>query len=144
MPDRTNELMRALALREGTASQLSKRFDMTVDALHDFVEEHKDKLEALRAEQPDDLDDAELSPEQLSSLWITNKYERLRRYQSVADQLLKYIKKGGADATNLREFRTYLNYAAQELGQLLNRGAGAAEEHNVSYTVTGVDMEKLQ
>lgn len=143
MPDRTDELMQAIAHREGTASQLAHRFQMTVEELRAFVEKHKSELDALRSEEPDDLDEGDVSPEQLTHLWIANKFERLRRYEEVCDYLQKIIFKGGWDATTLREYRSYMNYAAQELGQLLNRGAGNAEETTVSYSIEGVDMEKL-
>jgi hypothetical protein len=48
------------------------------------------------------------------------------------------------DAMVIREIRSYLNDIADELGQLLNRGAGEnTQGTRVDYTVNGVNPEDL-
>lgn len=90
-----------------------------------------------------------VSPQQLADLWITNKFERLKRLQTVADETYKAIEQGTESTAELaiitREFRSYLMLAANELGQLLHRGAGdAGTEDTLNINIAGVDMENLR
>lgn len=89
---------------------------------------------------PDDV----VSPEDLDILWISKKTERLKRYQIIADLLFAMAQAGSTDATVLRELRSFMRYAAEELGQLLHRGSGEMSENStVNYTLPGVSMEDL-
>lgn len=174
------QIIHAVALREGTARELSERFSMPVAALRAFVAEYEDSIrhiaeeaaweaekaaeEATQAKKrkeriaaagfdyeeidsvsafPDDV----VSPADLDELWISKKTERLKRYQIIADQLMWACtsRSGkGADATNLRELRSFMRYAAEELGQLLHRGSGEMGDNStVNYTLPGVDFEDL-
>lgn len=153
------QMIHAVALREGTARELAERFNMPVKALRAFVAEHEDTIrhiaeeaawEAQRAAAeaeaaPDDV----VLPKDLDELWISKKTERLRRYQVIADQLFYACtaldKRGLTDATTLRELRSFMRYAAEELGQLLHRGSGdMPEDATVRYVLPGVDMENLR
>lgn len=154
------EIIHAIALREGTARELAARFDMPVAALRAFVSEHEDSIRLI-AEQAEfeaqrAAEDAALaeemeasrpdlvSPAALDELWISKKTERLRRYQIISDQLFEYARAGSTDATILRELRSFMRYAAEELGQLLHRGSGEMPENStVNYTLPGVNMEDL-
>lgn len=94
---------------------------------------------------PDDV----VSPADLDKLWISKKAERLRRYQIIADRLFNNCvgqdQRGLTDATTLRELRSFMRYAAEELGQLLHRGSGEMSEGStVNYSLPGVDMEDLR
>lgn len=85
-----------------------------------------------------------VSPADLAELWISKKTERLKRYQIIADLLFTMAAAGSTDATVLRELRSFMRYAAEELGQLLHRGSGDMPENStVNYTLPGVDMENL-
>lgn len=137
----TAELVAAIASREWTAQELSKIFNMSVPELKLFVDAHIDQIEEARAVY-DELE-AE-SAQELTELWIANKFERLRRLQSVANVLYE-----GAirtyDATILREFRSYLALASNELGQLMHRGSGENTDGAVAnYLIDGVDVNDLR
>lgn len=141
-----------IARRAGTAKRLGKLYGMSMSELQSFVEDNREQLEiareaaeldALENQDPPTTRDSQPTPTQLSELWITNKFERLLRYQRVAEALYKNAKYGDQVAT--REFRTYLRAAAEELGQLLNRGAGEAADGDVlSVDIKGVNMETLR
>jgi hypothetical protein len=82
-------------------------------------------------------------------MWITNKAQRLQRLQRVADIAYDDIVSGGLVgaelATAVREFRSYLTSAANELGQLLHRGAGDSGTGDyLSVELNGVDMDSLR
>lgn len=169
------ELIHAVALREGTARELSERFDMTTGELRAFTAIHLESIELVRetAEFADDEevksgtklrlvaaggalvgvpreeieeDSESISPQQLDDLWITKKFERLKRYQDIAGRLIEMTKRPGylLDATTLREIRSFMRYGAEELGQLLHRGSGEQGGTSVNYTIDGVDPENLR
>ena len=142
------QLIHAIARREGTAKELAIRFDMPPSALRAFVDAHREQIEAVA--QPES-DPAELTPQDLGELWISNKSERLRRLQRIADLAYDDLitnNKGMVPAelaTAMREFRSYLMLAANELGQLLNRGAGESGEGTyLSVEMNGVNMDDLK
>lgn len=86
------------------------------------------------------------TPKQLDDLWLTNKFERLKRIQFLADGMYESIVSGAyyGDATLMREYRSYLMLAANELGQLLHRGAGDSGGDTLSVDIQGIDMENLR
>lgn len=145
-------LINAIALRVGTASQLSARFSIPVPELREFAADNIERIKAAKARLEGDLpadDGKALSPTQLDQLWITNKFERLKRLQSIAEETEHMIVNGGMSVSELsmavREFRSYLMLAANELGQLLNRGAGDSGDGGyLSVDIQGVDMESLR
>jgi len=131
------ELITAIASRQWTAKELSKIFNMSVPELKVFVEAHLDRIEEAR--EVYDALEAE-APADIGELWIAQKLERLRRLQSVAEVLYE-----GAirtyDATILRELRSYLALASNELGQLMHRGSGENADGAVAnYLIDGVDV----
>lgn len=145
------ELICAIAAREGKASDIANRFGIPVSELKAFVAANHPALEAeqRRLEQATE-EPGELTPGQLDDLWITKKYERLRRLQDIADETYNGIQNGlytnGAElAMAVREFRSYLMLAANELGQLLHRGSGeSGTGDTLSVEIAGVDMEQLR
>lgn len=137
----TAELVAAIASRQWTAQELSKIFNMSVPELRLFVNANIDRIEEARAVY-DELEAQ--SAQEMTELWIANKFERLRRLQSVANVLYE-----GAirtfDATILRELRSYLALASNELGQLMHRGSGEVGDGTVAnYLIDGVDIKELQ
>lgn len=145
---REQALIRAIAMREGTASELSRRFNMAVPQIRAFAEAYLDVIKEY-ADNPPETDAGTVTPADLGELWIGNKTERLRRLQQVADIAYDDIRDGnlvGAElATAIREFRSYLMLAANELGQLLHRGSGESGEGSyLSVEINGVDMETLK
>lgn len=143
-PDERAQLVQDIATRAGKASEIAKWYGLTVVQLRQFVADNRAELEGYV--QPA-VNAVELpTPTELGELWITNKFERLRRLQAVADAALGELQRGGAaDATLLREFRSYLGLAANELGQLLHRGSGdSAEGDQLQVDMIGVDMEQLK
>ncbi len=142
-PDEEAELIRDIATRAGTARELGKQYGMTLAALKRFTAAHRAEIEEY-AETPSERH-REPEPTELSELWITNKFERLKRIQAVADATLEVIESGGVDQSLLREYRSYLALAANELGQLLHRGSGeSAEGEILSVEIPGVDMETMK
>jgi hypothetical protein len=146
-------LINAIANREGTARELAKWYGISTAELRAFLEQNREAVEmartALDVAQEDSSNDLDVSPRDLAELWITNKGERLNRYEIVADYLLKEIMRqrlSGADlSTALREFRSYAIAAANELGQLLHRGAGeGAGGDTMSVDIQGISVENLQ
>lgn len=143
-------LINAIALREGTARQLSKRFNLPVADLRDFLEANRAAIEQASsahlysASEPEN--GAMPTPKQLDDLWLTNKFERLKRIQFLADGMYDSIVSGAyyGDATLMREYRSYLMLAANELGQLLHRGAGDSGGDTLSVDIQGIDMENLR
>ena len=86
-----------------------------------------------------------VTPKQLSELWIGKKFDRLLKYQIIADELYELILEGSTDPTVLREFRSFCLAAANELGQLLHRGAGeSADGTVVRYNFGNVDMDAMK
>lgn len=143
-------LITAIALRQGTASELAERFQRPVAALKRFATQNHAAIElaAQRGAQRA-TEGTEPDPVQLDELWITNKFERLKRLQQLAELQYRDAATGGLVgpdlSTALREFRSYLALAANELGQLLHRGSGesgASDMLNVN--IEGVDMDALR
>lgn len=144
--DERQQLVHDIATRAGTASELAKWYDSTVDELRQFAKEYKLEIE-MAAQSPEDSTNSEaLTATQLDDLWITKKFDRLMRLQHVADLTYDAIQRGGyGDATLVREFRSYLTLAANELGQLLHRGSGdSSTDETLSIQIKGVDMEALK
>jgi hypothetical protein len=147
-------LIADVATRAGTAKEIAKWYGVTIAELKQWVAEHRTELEAYREgllDRPESEPEpsAELDPTQLADLWITNKFERLRRLQLLAELQYKQCESGklvGAElATGLREFRSYLALAANELGQLLHRGSGeSADGETLEVEIKGVDMNALR
>lgn len=156
--EETTELCTQIASRAVTAAQLMDAWNLSYDELNAFVDVYRKRLEVMRTriekglppeEPPPQLEADVVTPDQLDALWITNKYERLRRYQELADIVYQDARDSGltgADlSTALREFRSYLTTVANELGQLMHRGSGErADGDSVSYNITGVDMETMK
>jgi len=146
------ELISEIASREYTGSQLAVRWSVAVPTLREFVASNQEAIEAerRRLDTPESALSETVSPTQLDDLWITNKFQRLRRLQAVADETYDTIINGQAmnpaeQATVIREFRSYLMLAANELGQLLHRGSGDnATDATLSVEIAGVDMEQLR
>lgn len=142
-------LINAIANREGTGKALSQRFGIPVAELRQFVEDNREEIEQaqvdLEEQEPEDL-----TPVDLDGLWITKKFERLRRMQEVAETTYDQIKGGNfmsaaEQAMAVREFRSYLMLAANELGQLLHRGSGERADGEVlSIEMPGIDMDRMQ
>jgi hypothetical protein len=154
------QIIHAVAQRDGTARELAEQFKMPVAELRAFVAEHHDTIRHIAEELaweaqngaqtvPEPAADNVVLPSDLNELWISKKTERLRRYQIIADHLFDNCTMldghGLTDATTLRELRSFMRYAAEELGQLLHRGSGdMPEDSTVNYTLPGVDMENLR
>lgn len=142
-PVERKALINAIAAREGTTKQLAQQWGLSVADLRTFVAESQEDLEIAR-EQYLKMEEQR----EVSELWISVKNERLRRYQAIAEDLYKEIKEahlsGSEYATALREFRSYLAAVANELGQLLHRGAGDAGTDSLSVDFQGIDVEGLR
>lgn len=139
-------MIRAIARREGTATELAKRFNVSTHNLRAFTTANLEAITEVATPAP--AADT-VSPTQLDELWITNKFERLKRLQDVADETYNAIKDGSDSTAELavviREFRSYLMLAANELGQLLHRGSGdSGTDDSLSVEITGVDMDSLR
>jgi len=142
-PKLRRDLIHAIASKEGNALYISRKFDKPVAWLKKFVEDNKEALEEAR--EALSKEDQEPTPTELGELWISNKTERLRRYQAIADELFKESMADPTDATTLREFRSYLVAAANELGQLLHRGSGEVNpDDTLGVDIVGVDLDKLR
>lgn len=141
--DEEANLIQDIATRTGTAEEIAKWYATTVDELQAWVATHKAELLEYRDSGPERP--LEPTPMELGDLWITNKFERLRRLEQIADATLEIIVAGGVDQALLREFRSYLALAANELGQLLHRGSGeSAEGETLEVSITGVDMDTMK
>lgn len=135
-PDERAELIRDIATRAGTGKQIARRYGLTLAALKRFVAENMDELEAY-SEPPE--------PTDITDLWISNKFERLKRIERVADAVGDVIERGGVDQALIREYRSLLALAANELGQLLHRGSGEnADSTLLEVDMMGVNMENLK
>ncbi len=146
-------LIRALVRREGNANELSARFGYSTKDLRDFVAQNRAELETAREEylarEAGESEAGEVTPTQLDELWISNKFERLKRLQVLAEVQYRDAATGGLEgvelSTALREFRSYLALAANELGQLLHRGSGESGTGDVlSVEFEGVDINNLK
>jgi hypothetical protein len=141
-------------------SELAEYCDVPIREVKQFYKRHRyiieERKEEHNAEQlrlaeeeshPDTITESEegTEEERISSLWISSKYKRLKKYQRVADILLDDIEDGKLDATTLREARSFMMYVASELGQIPNRGSGTAnmDGETASYEVVGVEMGAL-
>lgn len=138
------ELINAIALREGTIKQLRAWYGMSTKELRAFLEEYKEEIIQTRWKLEEREAESEDPAFELSDLWISNKLERLARYQSIADKLYIQASEGGTDATTLRELRFYMTAAANELGQLLHRGSGETTSDSLSVDIQGVNMDDLR
>lgn len=144
-------LIDAIASREAPAKELAHKYGYSVADLRAFTEANLEaiQLERTALDQQEAEAAATLTPKQLDDLWITNKFERLKRYQAVCDKLYRDAMNRGLAgtefATALRELRSYMLAVGNELGQLLHRGAGDAGTGDVaSYDIQGVDLENLR
>lgn len=143
-------LIRAIAGREGNAKALSERYGYSTKDLRAFVAENRPEIAAMAEALAEyETDASEPTPMQLDELWISNKFERLRRLQDLAE--IQYTDAATGDlvgvelSTALREFRSYLALAANELGQLLHRGSGDSGTSDVlSVEFEGVDPNNLK
>lgn len=137
----TAELVVAIASRRWTAQELSRIFNRSVAELKEFVERNLERIEEAREVYEALESDATAD---IGDLWMSAKLERLRRAQNVAEVLYE-----GAirtfDPVILREFRSYLAYAANELGQMMHRNSGENADGAVAnYLIDGVDVSDLQ
>jgi hypothetical protein len=128
-------LVNDIATRAGTASEIAKWYDMSRRDLEAFVEVHYPEIVAASnraaARTPEAETAGTVTPRQLSELWISDKFERLLRYQELA--------------TSLREYRSYCTVVANELGQLMHRGAGeAGTGDTMSVDIGGVDLDSMK
>lgn len=131
MKSQRNLLILDLAVGTLKAGELAEKYKCEVWELRAFVDKNREELEQVRSE----LDG--------NGLWVTNKVARLRRYQSVLEILLPaaYM----LDPMVIREIRSYLNDVADELGQLLNRGAGEnVGSGQTNYLIDGLTPEELR
>lgn len=136
-------LINAIANREGTARELAHRYGTTVDELRAFTSKHRQEIEEAKQESEEWSD--EVTPLQLDQMWISNKHARLQRYQDIANELYAQAMQGSTDSTVLRELRSYMLAAANELGQLLHRGSGDGNTGDtLSVDFNGVDIETLK
>lgn len=135
------ELVTAIASRQWTGGQLSTLFNKSVEELKEFVDTHREEIEEARVVY-EDLE--KLKDIDLKDLWISSKAERLRRLQNVCDSLYA-VAVVSLDSTILRELRSYLFLASNELGQLMHRGSGATgDSDSASYTLHGVDLDAMR
>lgn len=148
MSNNTNrpELIAAIASRQHTARELAAMFDMTTAQLRKFVDQNRPEIEQAHSDM--ELARAELalgeeSEEVPELIWIKDKDKRLLIYQSLAERLF-IAARITFDSTILRELRSYLYYAAQELGQLQHRGSATGDGTTVTYDFGGLDLERLQ
>lgn len=146
-PQKRLQLIEDVALRKGTGAELAEKYGVSIEDLRDWVSDNKLllKLAARKfKEEQSKLDDT-VTPKQLAELWIGKKFDRLLRYQIIADELYEMILEGSTDPTVLREFRSFCLAAANELGQLLHRGAGdSTDGATVRYNFGNVDMDALK
>lgn len=144
------DLIKDIATRAGTTGEIAGWYTLTRAELVAFVDAHRPQLERAkqRAEEPPEAS-VEPLPADLDALWITNKTERLKRYQVLADLLYTEIQNGkyeGAElAMAIREYRSYCTTVANELGQLLHRGAGdTGTGDSLSIEIEGVNMDSMR
>lgn len=146
-PQTKVQLIEDVALRRGTAQELSDKYAVPINELREWAKENQFllKLAAKTFEEEQEKLSETVTPKQLSELWISKKFDRLLRYQKIADALELLIDEGSTDPTVLREFRSYCLAAANELGQLLHRGAGESSDGaTVRYNFGNVDMDALK
>lgn len=141
-------LINAIGTREGTAQELSERYGRSLSFLRSFVKNHKAEIEEAKERYTQDngqsTTNTEPTPIDFEHLWIANKTARLEKLQTIADKLYIDCTEGGFDAASLREFRSYCAAAANELGQLLNRGSGDVDGETLNVDIQGVDFERLR
>lgn len=148
-PEEEHELIRDLATRAGSATEIASWYGCTTRDLRQFVDANRPRLEAARKRAEEPVAEDTVTPSQLDELWISNKFERLKRYQELADILYKEIKAGNYEGAELamavREYRSYCTTVANELGQLMHRGAGeAGTGDTLDISIEGVDMNALR
>lgn len=139
-------LIIAIATKEGTAEELSIRYGYTIKELRSFVDDNIEEITKAREawEREESTSDTTPDPNELEKLWIASKAARLKKMQNIADRLYRDCMVGGFDAATLREFRSYCQAAANELGQLLHRGSGEAGDDTLNVDIQGVDFERLR
>lgn len=146
-PQLKMQLIEDVALRRGTGAELAAKYEVSIEDLKEWAAENKLllKLAARKfREETRKLNDT-VSPKQLNDLWIGKKFDRLLKYQIIADELFEMIMEGSTDPTVLREFRSFCLAAANELGQLLHRGAGESSDGAVvRYNFGNVDMDAMK
>jgi hypothetical protein len=149
--DDRRQMINDIINRSGTANDISKWYGVPVEELRKFVIDNRERL-TLMANSVESIDETDeprdesdtLTPSQLSDLWITNKFQRLYRLQKISEVLYEQAQ-DNCDSVTVREFRSYLILAANELGQLLHRGSGeSAGDDVLSVDIQGVDMESMR
>lgn len=137
------ELIAAIASKQHTGAQLAEMFGRTVPQIRKFVEDNRKEIEAAHLLMNLLQDELPLDDESGPKLWITDKNKRLLIYQKMAE-LLFVSARITFDATVLRELRSYMYYAAQELGQLQHRGSATGDGNTTTYEIPGLNLELLQ
>jgi small-conductance mechanosensitive channel len=140
------ELIKDIANRAGTVAELCSWYGMSRAQLERFLEDNREAIEeeANGGAEPAQ-ESTEPTPTQLEDLWITNKFERLKRLQDIADMAIEYMKTEGADQAMMREARSMMMLASNELGQLLHRGSGdSAGTDTLNVVFDGIDTEVLK
>lgn len=139
------ELLHDIAARTAKGKELAKQYGCTLAELQAFVSENADALAGIRdrMEREEEERADVVTPTQLDQLWISNKFARLQRYQNIAERLYDEAVVSN-DPTVLRELRSYMLAAANELGQLLHRGSGdSGTGDSLNVEIVGVDMDRL-
>jgi hypothetical protein len=139
-------LINAIATKEGTAQEISNKYGRSITFLKSFVNTHKEAIQEVREahENRPSTTNTEPTPLELEDLWIANKTKRIQRLQTIADSLYQELMAGNFDAATLREFRSYTTVVANELGQLLHRGAGDSGTDTLNVDIQGVNLENLR
>ncbi len=141
------ELIKDIANRAGTVAELCVWYGMSRRQLEAFLDANREAIEEEASggvEEPAETS-TEPTPTQLEDLWITNKFERLKRLQDIADMAIDYMRTEGADQAMMREARSMMMLASNELGQLLHRGSGdSAGTDTLNVVFDGIDTEVLK
>lgn len=141
------ELINDIATRAGTIKELCAWYELTEDELRAFLESNREAIEEVAngGSESEPEPSTEPSPTELEDLWITNKFERLKRLQELCDIAIETMRTEGADQAMMREARSMMMLASNELGQLLHRGSGeSAGTDTLNVVFDGIDNEVLK
>lgn len=146
------QLVRAIAAREGSPKSLASMYGLSLQEWKQFLKDNEADIKHIRIQldQAREESEPDVDPGELDSLWISKKYERLKRYEDIANELyqgLKFARRDMSDgefSTHLRELRFYMGAAANELGQLLHRGAGESTADSMKVAFGGIDLDGLK
>lgn len=136
-PGRRRKVIRELASNDYTKRELAEKYNVSLQAVHQFARRHAEEIAAVR----EDWDN------EFAGMWIANKANRLDEYSRQVEMVHEYLAEYGIDEDSpqfLRLQQAALKAVAEELGQIPSKMQISLGDKKITYTIEGVDLDHLK